>query len=191
MKREQIGFYFNQSRCIGCYTCTIACKDWHNLELEVNWRIVTTKEQGKFPNLFVTHLSLSCNHCTNPICATVCPNNAITKREEDGIVVVDLKKCLGKDKCGAVCKNVCPYSSPQFGTEENARMQKCDLCLDRWVENKKPICVEACPMRALDAGPLDQLKTKYGNIKKVDGFFYSTKIDPSIIFNPKTPSKEI
>lgn len=191
MKREQIGFYFNQSRCIGCYTCTIACKDWHNLKLEVNWRRVTTKERGKFPNLFVTHLSLSCNHCTNPICATVCPYNAIIKREEDGIVVVDLKKCLGKDECGALCKNLCPYSSPQFGTEENARMQKCNLCSDRWVENKNPICVEACPMRALDAGPLDQLKTKYGTIKNADGFIYSTKIDPSIIFNPKIPSKEM
>lgn len=189
MKGVQIVFYFDQSRCIGCHTCAIACMDWHNLEVETNWRKVTTEERGKFPNLFVSHLSLSCCHCANPICATVCPVNAITKREEDGIVVVDGEKCLGKNDCGIACKNACPYSSPQFGTEENAKMQKCDLCMDRWGENKRPICVEACPMRALDAGPLDVLKTKYGNIKEAAGFVYSTKTQPSTIFNPKTPVK--
>ena len=181
----QIGFYFNQSRCIACHTCVIACMDWHNLEVGINWRKVKTEERGKFPNLYVVYLSLSCNHCANPTCMLVCPANAITKRKEDGIVVVDNKKCLGKQNCDMVCKKACPYSSPQFGTENNAKMQKCDLCLDRWAENKKPICVDACPMRALDAGPLDKLRLKYGNIKEAEGFIYSIKTNPSIIFKPK------
>jgi Fe-S-cluster-containing dehydrogenase component len=30
-------------------------------------------------------------------------------------------------------------------------MQKCDLCLESWGEGTKPICVVACPTRALDA----------------------------------------
>ena len=82
------------------------------------------------------------------------------------------------------CKEACPYSAPQFGPEPNAKIQKCDFCLERWAEGKKPICVDACPMRALDAGPLDELKTKYGDIKEVEGFTYSTKATPAIVFKP-------
>jgi anaerobic dimethyl sulfoxide reductase subunit B (iron-sulfur subunit) len=65
----------------------------------------------------------------------------------------------------------------------------CTLCLDRAVEHKKPICVEACPMRALDAGPLEELKAHYGNIQGVEGFTYSKKTKPSIIFKPRYNSK--
>ena len=35
---NQMGFYFDQTRCIGCYTCSVACKDWHNIPEKVNWR---------------------------------------------------------------------------------------------------------------------------------------------------------
>ena len=38
-------------------------------------------------------------------------------------------------------------------------MQKCDLCIERWTDGKKPICVDACPPHALDAGIIDELKT--------------------------------
>ncbi|TET57797.1 MAG: dimethyl sulfoxide reductase subunit B, partial [Dehalococcoidia bacterium] len=41
-----------------------------------------------------------------------------------------------------------PLEAPQFGSEENARMQKCDLCVDRWGQGKKPVCVDGCPMWA-------------------------------------------
>ena len=51
----QMGFYFNQSRCIGCHTCVIACMDWHDLKVGINWRKVKTEERGKFPNLFANN----------------------------------------------------------------------------------------------------------------------------------------
>ena len=60
-------------------------------------------------------------------------------------------------------------------------MEKCDLCFERWLEEKKPICVEACPMRALDAGPLEELKKKYGDNKHAEGLIYSEKDRPSLI----------
>jgi anaerobic dimethyl sulfoxide reductase subunit B (iron-sulfur subunit) len=150
---------------------------------------VTSIERGKFPNVFLANLSIACNHCSEPTCISVCPTNAITKREEDGIVIVDREKCLGNKNCEELCKKVCPYDSPQFGDEENAKMQKCDACLERLVERKKPICVDACPLRALDAGSLDELKVKYGDIKEADGFRYSDKIRPSIIFRPNRNMK--
>ena len=54
-------------------------------------------------------------------------------------------------------------------------MQKCNFCYERLKEGKQPICVDACPMYALDSGPLDELKSKYGNVTEVEGFSYSEK----------------
>jgi len=183
----QIGFYFDQSRCTGCYACLIACKDWYdNMETEPeNWIKVSAIEKGKFPDLSLSYLFTPCLHCVEPPCLPACPVGAITKREEDGIVVVDREACLGNVSCDVSCQTACPYDTPQFGPEPDAKMQKCNLCLERWTEKKKPICVDACIMRALDAGPLDELKAKYGDTKKAEGFFYSEEAIPSIVFKPK------
>ncbi len=48
-----------------------------------------------------------------------------------------------------------------------------------------PDCVEACPVRALDAGPLDELKKKYGDGREVEGFTYSKRTQPAVVFKPK------
>ena len=184
----QIGFYFDQSRCIECYTCLIACKDCHEYDLgsePANWIRVSTIERGKFPNLSVTYLAQPCYHCADPPCVPACPIGAITKREEDGIVIVNRETCLGNADCDAFCQAACPYDALQFGSEPDAKVQKCDLCLDRWTEGKKPICVEACPMRALDADPIDELKCKYGDIQEAEGFVYSKEAKPSVVFKLK------
>ena len=65
-------------------------------------------------------------------------------------------------------------------------MQKCDLCIERWQEGKQPICVASCPTRALDAGPIDEMMTKYGDIKEAAGFIYDEELRPSILFKPKS-----
>ena len=182
----QIAFYFDQSRCTGCYTCSIACKDWHDIhDASVHWRRVSSKEWGTYPEVFLSYLSLSCNHCERPACAKACPVDAITKRDADGIVVVENTTCLGKETCEMLCRKACPYSVPQFGNEAGAKMQMCNFCLDRLAEHKKPVCVTACPMRALDAGPVDVLKVKYGRAQEAAGFTCSKKTNPSIIFKPR------
>ena len=50
------------------------------------------------------------------------------------------------------------YQAPQFGSEKDPKMQKCNLCLDRWTKGKKPVCVEACPTGVLTFGEYDELK---------------------------------
>jgi anaerobic dimethyl sulfoxide reductase subunit B (iron-sulfur subunit) len=183
---QQMGFYFNQTRCTGCYTCSVACKDWHNHDAgSVNWMRLKVIERGEFPDLFVSYLALSCCHCAEPSCAKVCPTNAITKTEPEGIVRIDQNKCIGKEECGMPCFKACPWNAPQFGPENNAVMQKCDLCYDRLAQGLKPICVDACPMYALDAGPMDDLRSKYGDNFEATGFRYIHKIKPSVIFTPK------
>ncbi|MDP2952746.1 MAG: dimethyl sulfoxide reductase subunit B, partial [Chloroflexota bacterium] len=55
----------------------------------------------------------------------------------------------------------------------------------RWSEGKLPVCVETCRTRALDAGPLDELKAKYGSLNKAEGFVYSRRNKPAIVLKPK------
>ena len=183
---SQMGFYLDQTRCTGCFTCSVACKDWHDIDAgPVNWMQVQTIEKGRFPELFVAYLALPCCHCKNPPCVTVCPVEAIKKREGDGIVRVDPEKCLGNVDCPTACLNACPWDIPQFGPEENAKMQKCDLCLDRLEQGQQPICVESCPMYALDIGPLSELTAKHGGCNDAEGFRYSERSKPSVRFKPK------
>ncbi len=182
----QTAFYYDQTRCINCYTCVVACKDWHDVPAgAASWRNVITIERGKYPQLFVAFLSTSCYHCAEPACIPACPASAISKRETDGIVVVDRALCLGKDECGGMCLETCLYDAPQFGDEENSKMQKCDFCLERWTEGKLPICVAGCPTRALDAGPADEMIFRYGTANEAEGFSYDDKIKPSVVFKPK------
>lgn len=182
----QYGFYFNQNRCTGCFACVVACKDWHDVPAgPASWMRVKTIEKGRYPDLFVTFLPMACYHCLKPACVSACPVNAITKRPNNGIVTVDGEACLGKEECG-LCLEACAYQAPQFGAEQNARMQKCDLCLDRLAEGQKPVCVDGCPTRALDSGPIDELRAKYGDVRNAEGFVYSEDLIPSVTFKPKT-----
>lgn len=132
----------------------------------------------------MAYLSAACYHCAEPSCLPACPVGAITKRDGFGVVVVDRETCLGHDNC-ALCLEACPYDAPQFGAEANAKMQKCDLCLDRLEAGKHPICVDACPMRALDSGPLEALQQQYGTLGEAEGFTYSKACRPAVVFKPK------
>lgn len=182
----QIGFYFDQTRCIGCHTCAVACKDWYDTPAgPVNWMRVHEMENGKFPDVTVTFLAAPCYQCANPACILACPAGAITKRGSDGIVVVDREKCLGAKECGKRCLKACPWDVPQFGPEEDAKMQKCQFCLERLEQGQQTICVEACPVYALDVGPLDELRAKYGDAVSAEGFKYSERFKPSVVFKPK------
>jgi len=178
----QIGFFINQSRCIGCHTCSVSCKDWYDIDAgSVNWIPVKKIERGKFPNPFLAYLPSPCYHCSDPACIKPCPSNAITKRDSDGIVIVDREKCLGNTFCSMLCLKACPYDAPQFGPEGDAKMQKCSLCVERLDKGQQAICVEACPMFAIDVGPMEDLRKKYGDSKDAEGFVYSEKLKPSII----------
>ena len=182
----QVGFYFDQTRCTGCGTCQVACKDWHDIQAgSENWLRLKYTEKGKFPNVYVSHVIQPCYQCLDPVCAAACPVDAIRKRAEDGVVETVSDVCLGNKECDEKCLKACPYGAPQFAPEPGAKMRKCDYCLDRRVENKRPICVDSCPTRALDSGSLDELQNKYGPVQAAEGFSYSKRTKPAIVFKPK------
>lgn len=184
----QWGIYFDQTRCTGCYACVVACKDWYDTAAGQPARMrVTCIERGTFPALFAAYLAVSCGNCENPPCMEACPHEAIFKREEDGIVVVDPEKCAGNEKCPEKCRKACPWDAPCFGPETGAKMYKCELCRQRLEAGEQAVCVEACPMYALDIGPLDALSEKYGTITEAEGFRYFQRFSPAVVFKPKKP----
>jgi phenylacetyl-CoA:acceptor oxidoreductase subunit 1 len=110
------GMVIDLQRCIGCYSCQIACKQEHFLPPKIFWNRVIVGETGKYPTVIKQIYPVLCNHCKNAICVEVCPTGATTIRE-DGIVMVDYEKCVG---C-RYCVIACPYQNRTFysdGKEE-------------------------------------------------------------------------
>lgn len=161
----QYGFYFDNSRCTGCRTCQMACMDYKDMPNELAFRKVYDYEGGNWEQaedgsvsckVFSYHVSLSCQHCKNPVCVKNCPTGAMGKDPETGIVSVDRDKCIG---CG-YCAMTCPYDAPKISRTHGGSV-KCDGCKDRVAQGLKPICVGACPLRALDFGDIHELKEEH------------------------------
>ena len=134
---------FDSEKCTQCHGCEIACKTWRELSYGIQYRRVLNLWQGEYPRVKNASLSLACLHCVEPACAAACPEEAISKSETDGLVLVDEKICNG---CG-ICAEACAFGVPQFG--ENGIMQKCNLCCDQNIGNASPPCAATCPGGAL------------------------------------------
>ncbi|OGR02490.1 MAG: hypothetical protein A2284_09910 [Deltaproteobacteria bacterium RIFOXYA12_FULL_61_11] len=127
-----------------------------------------------------------CNHCDNPPCVRVCPTQATFKRE-DGIVAMDMHRCIGCRYCVAACpygsrsfnwRDPRPYLAgrinPQYPTRTKGVVEKCNFCSERLAEGREPLCVEACPKRSITFGDLLQpgsavrelLRTRYTVCRK-------------------------
>ena len=139
--------------------------------------------------LLTYFLATPCYHCAAPPCVAACPHQAIHKREIDGIVAVDAEKCVGAEQCPKRCLKACPWGAPQFQAAPDAKMQKCQLCLERLDAGRQPICVEACPMFALEVGPLEELRKKHGDQPQAEGFKHLKRFEPSVTFKPKEPAR--
>ncbi|MCI8306043.1 4Fe-4S dicluster domain-containing protein [Adlercreutzia muris] len=160
----QLAFYFDGTRCTGCKTCVFACKDKNNLDVGMAYRRVWeytggTTEKGAdgtcTTSCFSYYTSVSCNHCDKPICMANCPQGAISKDDETGLMAVDAESCIG---CGT-CVNACPYGAPKVDPE-TVKAVRCDGCADLVAAGELPACVMACPARALkfgDAGAMAAL----------------------------------
>jgi molybdopterin-containing oxidoreductase family iron-sulfur binding subunit len=154
--------------------CVAACHREHNVpampdhEERVEW-IWTEEYEHVFSDLVHEHtpeavraspVLVLCNHCTNPPCVKVCPTGATWKRASDGIVMMDMHRCIGCRYCMAAC----PYGSRSFNwrdprpyVERDAEgkavsnyptrtmgvVEKCNFCAERLRAGREPACVEA------------------------------------------------
>ena len=98
-------------RCVGCQTCTAACRHANATPPGVQWRRVLDMEFGEYPDVQRAFVPVGCQHCDDPPCMDVCPTTA-TRQRADGIVTIDYDLCIG---C-AYCAVACPYQA-RYKTE--------------------------------------------------------------------------
>ena len=175
------GFFFNQVRCVGCKTCQMACKDKNDLPVGVLFRRIQSYETGRFPNPNSFHYSASCNHCSNPECVAVCPIGAMHVDEEDGTVQYNDSICIGCQ----YCVTACPYGNPRYVMEYMV-VHKCDACKS-WRElGEQPACASACPTRALEFGPIEELRAAHpDSVSDLPILPSSSKTRPSLLIKPR------
>lgn len=135
------GFALDLKKCIGCRACELACAKKNNYFY--GFRKVMKKEVISENNNFLYFLSLSCNHCENPVCLRVCPERLYNKRR-DGIVIHNFGRCKGCTEC----VQACPYNAPKYNYVIG-KVSKCNLCLDLLENDYEPKCVNACITKAL------------------------------------------
>ena len=177
-----LGFFFDATRCAGCHVCQIACKDRMDLQTAgAVPRRVTSYEAGSYPEATMFHMSIGCNHCEKPACVANCPTGAMFKDAKSGVVLHDDDVCIGCRSCMASC----PYGAPQFD-EELQLIVKCDSCKALRDAGMNPVCADACMMRALDFGDLDELREKHGSdaVSEVPAIPSADKTNPNLLIKP-------
>ncbi|MYL46473.1 4Fe-4S dicluster domain-containing protein [Virgibacillus halodenitrificans] len=163
------GMVIDLQKCVGCDSCTVACKAENRTPPGISYNVVLEEEIGEFPNVAKVNLPMPCMHCDNPPCVQVCPVRA-TFKLDNGIVTIDNDRCIG---C-RYCIIACPYgarsydfgesyeeemlsfndvTSPEYGIERGKRedrktpigtVRKCNFCLHRLERGEEPACVETC-----------------------------------------------
>jgi ethylbenzene hydroxylase subunit beta/complex iron-sulfur molybdoenzyme family reductase subunit beta len=228
--KRQLAWVFDLNKCIGCQTCSVACKvlwpqedpgteqmwwmtvntqpgrgtprDWetmgggfdadgklvlghpanseetgggwdfnydevlrggkgrsthlHKISGSKSWGMNWDEDEGGgvFPNAYYFYLPRLCNHCSEPACLEACPNNAIFKRDEDGLVLRDEDACKGAQ----MCRRACPYKKIYYNKMRHVS-QHCIGCFPRIDQGVAPACVRQCPGRAAFIGFLDDEST--------------------------------
>lgn len=176
----------DQRRCIGCQSCTVACRTWNDLPMDIIYNpVVSTGVEGIYPDVRLTYTPLICMHCDTPPCVTCCPCGA-SMQEDDGIVWVDSAKCMG---C-KVCVNACPYGARDTSSmvpRLDEYVRKCTFCKDRVREGDDPYCVATCHQKARIFGDLDDPESKVS--KLINGhetvrLFEELGTNPSVYYIP-------
>ena len=152
------GFVIDQTTCIGCHACTVACKTEHNVPLGVNRTWVKYVETGTWPDTRRFFSVMRCNHCRDAPCVTICPTQALNKRH-DGIVDFNTGRCIG---CKS-CMQACPYDALYIDPGDHTA-QKCNYCAHRTDVGLQPACVVVCPEQAIVAGDLDDPATRIAQL---------------------------
>jgi Fe-S-cluster-containing dehydrogenase component len=145
-KRKNV-LLVDSSRCIGCFSCEVACKMEHNLPAgPLPIKVIQVGPLGEGEELVMSFQAATCLHCDRPACVLACPTGAMQKRA-DGIVFSDPELCIGCQTCAIAC----PFGVPQLNPA-TGKIAKCDGCMVRVEQGLWPACALKCPTGALIFG---------------------------------------
>jgi len=162
---KNMHFFMDMQRCIGCQACVVACA-----ECETNGQdSMIHVHYVDRANTIQTTMQV-CMHCDDPVCANVCPSNAITKDASGVVLSANTARCLGCSNCVIAC----PFGVP-IKNEESELMTKCNMCYDRTGAGLKPMCATVCPSSALFYGTLEEMEEKRPNSVPVNTFIFGDR----------------
>jgi formate dehydrogenase iron-sulfur subunit len=159
----------DNTRCIGCRACMVACKEWNDLGADEsdffagdgyqnprdlddkNYTLITYHEAPEESEwVFGRQL---CMHCTTPACVSVCPTGALQKLAEGPVELTEWR-CIG---C-RYCMQACPFVIPKFNYDSPVpKIHKCTMCSDRMAADLDPACATVCPTKAIEFGDRDEM----------------------------------
>ncbi len=189
----KISLLFNEYLCCGCHTCEIACKQEHGLG--VGPRVIRVLEESPY------FKPLFCHHCDDPPCVKACPEDAITKDSETGVVLLDLEKCTG---CNAVpgtsgaekqdtspCKAECPAHIDVQGYVNLAAKGKFQEALEL-IKEASPfpsICGRVCPHPCEDGCNRGEIDDPVAN-HAIERFVADLDLNTTKRYMPKIKEKK-
>lgn len=179
------GMVIDLQKCVGCDSCTVACKAENRTPPGVSYNVVMETEHGTFPSVTRTNLPRPCMQCENPSCVQVCPVSA-TYKMENGVVNIDYDRCIGCRYCMIACPYGARYfdfgenydrevmgagtvQSPEYGVRKGPRqdgespvgnVRKCSFCYHRLGRGEEPACVETCIGDARNFGDLEDSESE-------------------------------
>jgi phenylacetyl-CoA:acceptor oxidoreductase subunit 1 len=211
------GMVVDINRCVGCQTCTIACKHTNDTVPGVQWRKVLDVETGSYPDVERVFLVTGCQHCAEPSCVPVCPTGA-TKQRDDGLVTMDYDLCIGCASCAVACPyqaRTIVHDKESYFAEETIQekkvahderfgvAQKCTFCVDRLDEGlakgltpgedweATPACSASCIASAITFGDFNDPNSKVSKLTQDQPFMQINEElgnDPQIKYLYETPS---
>lgn len=158
MAKKRYVMVVDLKRCIGCHSCSVACKAENEVPLGV-WRthvkyLPDKKANGQMTRRFLVN---HCNQCTSPPC--VAASGGAMETRPDGITWV-----TGKNKENlANARDACPYNNIAL---TNGTFTKCHYCFHRLAENRTPACVETCLGKAKIFGDLNDPNSEVSKLLK-------------------------
>ena len=171
-KTAEVAKLIDESKCIGCKACQVACQEWNDLRGEIGsnvgvydnpadlsaseWTLMRFAEVEQAGNLSGLIRKDGCMHCADPGCLKACPSPGAIVQYSNGIVDFKQEACIG---CGN-CITGCPFNIPRI-SKKDSKAYKCTLCSDRVSVGLEPACVKTCPTGAITFGARDDM-VSYG-----------------------------
>jgi molybdopterin-containing oxidoreductase family iron-sulfur binding subunit len=194
------------NKCNGCSACVVSCNAENNVPVvgreevlqrrEMHWMRIDRYYKGEEANPSVAFQPMTCHHCDNAPCETVCPVLA-TVHSSDGMNQQVYNRCVGT----RYCANNCPYKvrrfnwfdyphadpnenmvlNPDVTVRSRGVMEKCSLCIQRVQEAKlqakkegrevrdgeiKLACQQSCSSDAIIFGDLNDPDSKISKMVK-------------------------